>query len=122
MTSGSVGVQQTRGRATLVGKAVWKSLRFIGQLPGNIRSYFSDRGGWFWIPVSFVLACSTTASSIVFMGAVLAGRQEGRLGLTIFLYLSGVIVILGPVVLMARIIDSVRAWVDPNFDESPPEK
>ena len=85
----------------------------------NVREYFSGRGGWYWIPVGFVGACSTAASSIVFMGAIITGRQEDRLELTIFLYISAVIVMAGPIALMIRIIDSVREWVDPNFTQPP---
>ena len=90
-------------------------------LPGRIRDHLSSRGKWFWGSVGFVLACSTTASSMVFMGGVIAGRGEGQLGLSIFLYVSGAVTTLGPAALMAVIVESVRAGVDPNHD-GPPTK
>ena len=85
----------------------------------NVGDYFSSRGGWYWTPVGFVAACSTAASSIVFMGAIITERQEDRLELTLFLYISAVIVMAGPIALMIRIIDSARPWVDPNYTQPP---
>ena len=117
-----VQARQNPGRASSLVKALWTLLSSTRRLPGRIKNYFFSRGRWFWGPVGFVSACSTTASSIVFMGAVITGRQEGQLGLTIFLYVSGTVVMLGPAVLMAAIIDSVRAWVDPNYDGPPPKR
>ena len=55
------------------------------------------------------------------MGGVIAGRGEGQLGLSIFLYVSGAVTTLGPAALMAVIVESVRAGVDPNHD-GPPTK
>ena len=122
MTTGPVQTRQNPGRTSSLVQALWTLPSSTLRLPGRIKSYFSSRGRWFWRPVGFVSACSTTSSSIVFMGAVITGRQEGQLGLTIFLYVSGMVVMLGPAVLMAAIVDSVRASVDPNYDGPPPKQ
>ena len=118
MTSGPAQDAQNQDRHRIVGKAAGMFARVL-RWAKNVREYFSGRGGWYWIPVGFVGACSTAASSIVFMGAIITGRQEDRLELTIFLYNSAVIVMAGPIALMIRIIDSARAWVDPNFTQPP---
>ena len=102
-------------------KTVWRFLRSVRRVPRRIRSYLSGRGSWFWIPVGFVGACSIVASSIFFMGGLITWNQEGRLGLSIFLYCGGAVVMLTPIVLMAKILDSVRPWVDPNHNEPPAE-
>ena len=91
-------------------------------LPGKARKYFSGRGGRFWLPVGFIAACSTAASSIVFLAAIITGRQDDRLELTLFLHCSAVLVMMGPIVLMIKIIDSVREPVNPNHREPPPRE
>ena len=116
MTSAPLQNHRVGGRSRAMGKAAWASAVGILQMPVKARIYFSGRGSWFWFPVGFVGACSTVASSIVFMGAIITGRQEGQIELTVFLYCGGVVVMLGPMMLMARILDSVRAWVDPNHN------
>ena len=93
--------------------------RSVHLVPKRIQSYFSGRRGWFWTPVSFVGACSTVASSLPFMGAYIVWTQEERLALSIFLICGGLVVMLGPIVLMAAIVDSVRPWVDPNYNQPP---
>ena len=93
--------------------------RSVHLVPKRIQSYLSGRGGWFWTPVTFVAACSTVASSIPLMGAVIAWGQEDTLALSIFLTCGGLVVMLGPIVLMAAIVDSVRPWVDPNYNQPP---
>ena len=118
MTSEQARDAQNQGRHRTKRKTTGKFAR-IPRSAKKVRDYFSSRGGWYWIPVGFVGVCSTAASSIVFMGAIITGRQEDRLELTIFLYISAAIVMAGPIALMARIIDSVRAWVDPHYTQSP---
>ena len=119
MISAPVQNQSIGGRSKTVVKAAWARAVSIWHLLVKTKGYFCGRGSWFWFPVGFVGACSTVASSIVFMGAIITGRQEGQIELTVFLYCSGVVVMLGPMVLMARILDSVRAWVDPNHNGAP---
>ena len=101
------------------GDAVRTPLSFAGRIPGNMGRCLSGRRGWFWKPVGFVLAVSATAGSLPLMGAA-ASIQEGTPGLAIFLIISGLAVMLGPAVLMAAIVNSVRPWVDPNSGPNAP--
>ena len=109
MTSEPVQDQQAEKPVRTLAITGLKLLCDVCWIPENIRNYLSPRGRWYWAPVGFVGACSTAASSIVLMGAVITGRQDDPLELTIFLYFSAVIVMAGPMVLMAKIMDSLRA-------------
>ena len=121
MISEPVQGRQKLGNSGIVAKTV-KVLAWFLQLPGRIKSYLSGRGSWFWIPVAIVAICSILASSILFMGAVITGKQEDRLEVAVFLYISGVVVLAGPIVFMATALDSVRAWLDPHYSEPPPKE
>ena len=121
MTSEPVGNRQDQGNGGLVGIAAAR-WAWLWQLPGRIKNYLSGRGSWFWIPVAIVAICSLLASSILFMGAAITGKQEDRLEVTVFLAIAGLAVLAGPIVFMATALDSVRAWLDPHYEESPPKE
>ena len=121
MTSEPAESQQHQARDGMLGIAT-AILGWIIQLPSKTWGYLSCRGSWFWIPVVVVAICSMMASSIIFMGALITGRQEGPLEVTIFLYVAGLAVFAGPIVFMATALDSVRAWLDPHYNEPPPKE
>lgn len=121
MVSEPVQVWQKLGISGIAARTV-RVLAWFVRFPGRTKSYLSGRGSWFWIPVVIVACCSILASSILFMGAVIAGKQENRLEVAVFLYISGVVVLAGPIVFMATALDSVRAWLDPHYSEPPPRE
>ena len=85
----------------------------ILRLPTNFLHFCTSRGAWFWIPVGIVGVASGLASSLFFMGAIIA-FQLGQHALLIGLSAAGVALLLSPIIIMGMILESVREWLEPR--------
>ena len=91
---------------------------FVRWIDG-VRRYLSARGRWYWLPVMVVAACSFPAGgALVVVGVAMATQGQG-VAMSVFLWVSGVLIMCGPVVFLAMALDAVREWLEPGSGGMP---